>query len=209
MTDDGGVLYSKFSRFYDPLFRWVTLPRQREAIRGAGIRPGSRVMDLGVGTGLSLNLYPSGCRVTGVDISDEMLCLARRRVDRWRLDNVDLHCVDAGAVDEAFPPHHFDYVFAAFVISVVEDPVDVLKRIRRIGKEDCTFVLVNHFRSLHPVMATVERALEPLCNRIGWKNGVNLDEVLRASGLAVIRKKKYLPTDIWTIVYARNASCPS
>ncbi len=200
-----GVLYSKFSRFYDSLFSWVTLPRQREAIKGAGIGRGARIMDLGVGTGLSLNLYPQTCRVTGIDVSEKMLAHARRRVEALRLGNVDLRCLCAEEIDGAFPAGHFDFIFAAFVISVVDDPVDVLRRMAKVGKEDCTFVLVNHFKSRNPLMAAVENVMGPLCEKIGWKNGVDMDQVVSDAGLRIVSRRKYLPTDIWTIVHAAKA----
>jgi phosphatidylethanolamine/phosphatidyl-N-methylethanolamine N-methyltransferase len=150
-------------------------------------------------------MYPGNCRVTGIDISSEMLAVARKRIEILGLDNVDLECAGAESIDELFPEKHFDYVFAAFVISVVEDPVDVLRRVRKVGKDDCVYVLVNHFKSRNPVFAAFEKALEPVCNRIGWKNGVELEDVVNAAGMKVIARKKYLPTDIWTIVYAKNA----
>ncbi len=207
MTIDAssGVLYSKFSRFYDFLFRWVTLPRQREAIRSAGIGRGARILDLGAGTGLSLNLYPQNCSVTGIDISEEMLGLARKRVALLGLRNVELRRLGAEEIDKVFPPGHFDFIFAAFVISVVDDPVDVLRRMSVVGKEDCTFVLVNHFRSKNPLMSAVEGAMGPLCERIGWKNGVEMDGVVEAAGLRILSRRKYLPTDIWTIVHAAKS----
>jgi phosphatidylethanolamine/phosphatidyl-N-methylethanolamine N-methyltransferase len=162
-------------------------------------------MDLGVGTGLSLNLYPVQCHVTGIDLSEAMLDVARRRVKIWGLNNVELACMGAEEIVDRFPAHHFDFIFAAFVISVVDDPVDVLKKMVRLGRPDATFVLVNHFRSANPLLGTAERLLDPLCQKIGWKNGVDLDGIIEAAGLEVVSRSKYLPTDIWTIVTARKA----
>ena len=80
-------LYYEFSLFYDLLFRRVFYPRIATVIRSLGIEPGARVLELGVGTGLSLDAYPSHCQVTGIDLAPDWTMKSRRGLAIWA------HCV--------------------------------------------------------------------------------------------------------------------
>lgn len=201
---NGGILYNRLSSCYDFLFRWITYPRQKAMLNSIPIRPGARVMDLGVGTGISLPLYPRHCRVTGVDISPKMLARARRRAARKKLTHVELVEMDAHGLDEAFPQNTFDIIIAAFVLTVTEDPVRVLKNMKRIGKPDCTLFILNHSKSLNPLVRKCEKILQPLCKRIGWRTGVDLEQLILEAGLHVVSKRPCFRHDPYFVVQARN-----
>src|SRR3712207_3536195 len=99
-------IYARYSRIYDAIFsRWFS-PRQRHVIRNLDLKPGQRVLDVGVGTGISLPLYPEHVQVTGVDLSREMLREAQKKVSSYHLNHVDLLEMDAGYL--AFPDYTFD-----------------------------------------------------------------------------------------------------
>lgn len=199
-----GVLYSRFSGYYDTLFQWITLPRQHALLRTVKFKPGDRVLDLGVGTGLALPFYPRHCRVTAVDISPRMLEHARRRVERKRLTNVELLEFDAAHIDQAFSPHTFDFIIAAFVMSVVNDAEKVMRNLKVIGKPDCTILIINHFKSGNPVIEKCEKAIEPLCRKLGWTYELDLEEITALAGLRIVHNEPCYPYDPYRIVHVKN-----
>jgi len=124
------ALYYEFSHLYDVFFGRVFYPRIVRVIRSLGIEPGARVLELGVGTGLSLEAYPQHCQVTGIDLAPEMLERAQDRVNRngWR--HVTLQQGDA--LNLAFADDAFDYVMAFHVVSVVPDPQRMMAEAERV-----------------------------------------------------------------------------
>ncbi|HTU02115.1 MAG TPA: methyltransferase domain-containing protein, partial [Candidatus Sulfotelmatobacter sp.] len=122
--------YAILSPVYDFLFDKIFHPGRVRAIDLLEIKPGDRVLEVGVGTGLNLPLYPRSCSVMGVDISEEMLKKARQRVDELGLSQVRLEVMDASNL--TFPDNSFDHVIATYVISAVPDPVKTLLEMQRV-----------------------------------------------------------------------------
>ena len=131
-----------------------------EAVRDLMLRPGDEVLEVGIGTGLTATLYPPECRIMGIDLSEPMLREAARHVESRGRTNVRLWRMDATTL--AFPDESFDVVYAAYVISVVPDPVAALKEMRRVCRVGGQIVLLNHFLSTHPVLSALERWISPL-----------------------------------------------
>lgn len=195
-------IYARYSRIYDAIFsRWFS-PRQRHVIRNLDLKPGQHVLDVGVGTGISLPLYPKDVRVTGVDLSREMLREAQKKVSSYRLDRVDLLEMDAGHL--AFPDHTFDVVIAAFVITVVPDPIRFLAEVRRVSKADGRIIIINHFQSENKVMARLEKWAAPLCAKIGWHSDLALDYLVQQANLQIERMYSFSKIDLWKVVYASS-----
>lgn len=199
-----GIFYTRLSGYYDTAFRWICLPRQHALMRTASFKPGSRILDLGVGTGMALHLYPRNCKVIGVDNSPAMLDQARKKAKYRGLANVELLEMDAHEIDRAFEPETFDYVVAAFVISVVNDPVKVLQNMKRVGKHGCLMLIVNRIKGGNEVVTACERMLEPLCSKLGWRTALDLPAALREAGLNVVQKRPCFPYDLYSIVHATN-----
>src|SRR5918999_289209 len=150
--------YRRYANIYDAVFGPVLQPGRKAVLEALQCRPGERVLEVGVGTGLSLPLYPPFMRVTGVDLSREMLDKARTRVNRRGLANIEgLHEMDAHAMD--FPDASFDKVVAMYVVSIVQEPARLLKELHRVCKPDGEIFLVNHVRSTNPVVGALERSL--------------------------------------------------
>jgi phosphatidylethanolamine/phosphatidyl-N-methylethanolamine N-methyltransferase len=195
-------LYYEFSHLYDLLFRRVFYPRIAMVIRSLAIEPGARVLELGVGTGLSLDAYPTHCQVTGVDLAPDMLERAQDKVNRngWR--HIALEQGDA--MNLKFADDSFDYVMAFHVVSVVPDPVRMLAEARRVCRPGGVITIINHFRSANPTFARFMHLIDPLTRRVGWTT-LRLSDVLDRQALHVDRQWKTSPRSLFTIVVARNA----
>ena len=124
-------VYEKLAKVYDLTFGPTLHPGRLVALEGMGLKPGDRILEVGVGTGINAPLYPRNCHVTGIDFSAKMLEKARERVERKGLRNVSLMEMDAANL--SFPDNSFDVVYAPYVISVVSDPVQVVREMRRVS----------------------------------------------------------------------------
>jgi SAM-dependent methyltransferase len=123
-------VYQKLAGVYDYTFGPTLHPGRLEAIEKMRIRPGHSVLEVGVGTGINLALYPFTCNITGIDLSSKMLDKARKRIHKKRL----AHCqvMEMNAEQMAFLDETFDVVYAPYVISVVPDPVKVAREMFRV-----------------------------------------------------------------------------
>ena len=176
--------YRLFSGSYDIVFGPVFHPGRKQAVRIANDRPGQRILEVGVGTGLSLPFFRPDSHLTGIDVSAEMLAKARRRVERERLAHVDeLHVMDAEHLD--FEDNSFDAVLALYVASVVPSPTRFAAEMRRVCIPGGTIVLVNHFTSENWALRFMEKRLAHLARHIGFHADFPLDAFLRDSALAV------------------------
>jgi phosphatidylethanolamine/phosphatidyl-N-methylethanolamine N-methyltransferase len=195
-------LYYEFSHLYDLLFRRVFYPRIARVIRSLAIEPGARVLELGVGTGLSLDAYPSHCQVTGIYLAPDMLERAQDKVNQngWR--HITLEQGDALALK--FPGDSFDYVMAFHVVSVVPDPDRMMAEAQRVCRPGGVIAIINHFRSPKPAIARLQRTIDPITRWLGWTT-LRLPDVLDHRTLHVERQWKTSSRSLFTIVVARNA----
>lgn len=193
-------LYSKFSHLYDRIFSRFFRDRITAVLRSLHIEPGAKVLEVGVGTGLSLAAYPPHCEVTGVDIAPEMLEQARRKITRHGWQHVRLRQMDA--LNLTFADNSFDYVTSFHVVSVVPDPARMMREIYRVCKPDGTVVLINHFRTEKPVLNALIGALDPLTRRLGWSTALRLSEICDSAPVSVERCFKTSPFSLFTVVFA-------
>jgi phosphatidylethanolamine/phosphatidyl-N-methylethanolamine N-methyltransferase len=176
--------YRLFSGSYDIFFGPVFHPGRKEAVRIANDRPGQRILEVGVGTGLSLPHFRSDSRVTGIDVSAEMLEKAKRRTERMGLAHVEgLHLMDAENL--GFPDNTFDAVLALYVASVVPDPARFAAEMRRVCIPGGTIVVVNHFTSENPLARFMEKRLAHLARHIGFHADFPFEDFQQASRLSI------------------------
>jgi phosphatidylethanolamine/phosphatidyl-N-methylethanolamine N-methyltransferase len=191
-------VYEKLASVYDFVFGPTLHPGRVRAIQRMGIRPGDRVLEVGVGTGINAGLYPRECAVTGIDLSESMLEKARDRVARKGIRNVRL--LEMDAVDLKFADETFDIVYAPYLISVVPDPIGVAREMRRVCRRGGRIVFLNHFRSPNAVLAWVERVISPFTVHIGFKSDLDLPAFLAQAELRPVSIEKVNIPRIWSLV---------
>ncbi len=191
-------VYEKLAKVYDLTFGPTLHPGRLIALERMGIRPGDKILEVGVGTGINASLYPRNCHVTGIDFSAKMLDKARERVAKKGVTNVTLGEMDAANL--TFADGSFDIVYAPYVISVVSDPLRVVREMHRVCRPGGKIVILNHFRSRTPVVARVERAISPFTVHIGFKADLDLPGFLAQSELTPISIEKVSFPPIWSLV---------
>jgi phosphatidylethanolamine/phosphatidyl-N-methylethanolamine N-methyltransferase len=191
-------VYEKLASVYDLAFGPALQPGRVRALRQMDIQPGERVLEVGVGTGINLSLYPKTCRMTGIDFSSSMLEKARERVARGGLRQMRLLQMDAA--DLKFADDSFDIVYAPYLISVVPDPVKVAQEMRRVCRPGGRIIFLNHFLSPSPLVSRVERLISPFTIHIGFKADLDLPAFLAQSALEPISIEKVNVPRIWSLV---------
>lgn len=195
-------IYDFYSDFYDFLFSWILNPHLQYAISQQNFKEGQKILEIGIGTGTSLNNYPPFCNITGIDISSGMLKKAMKRVKKQNLKNVELKVMDSTNLE--FSDRSFDYVVAAFVISVCQHPEKMLDEMLRVLKDDGKIILVNHFASENKIINLFEKILNPITKKIGWRMDLSLNTLLKRDGFWLEKKTKIIPFAPWSVVILRR-----
>jgi phosphatidylethanolamine/phosphatidyl-N-methylethanolamine N-methyltransferase len=191
-------VYDKLAKVYDFTFGPTLHPGRLNAIDRMDIQPGERVLEVGVGTGINLSLYPDNCSVTGIDFSESMLEIARDRASRKNIRNVRL--VQMDAADLKFADNSFDIVYAPYLISVVPDPVRVAGEMRRVCRPGGRVILLNHFLSPNLILSRIERMISPFTIHIGFKADLDLPAFLTQAEMQPQSIEKVNFPKIWSLV---------
>ena len=197
-TDFVARVYEKQASWYDLWFGPTLQHGRLVASERMGIAAGDRILEVGVGTGINTSLYPRNCEVTGIDFSAQMLDKARERVRREGLRHVRLHEMDATHL--IFADDTFDIVYAPYLVSVVPDPVQVVKEMRRVCKPGGKIVILTHFRSANPILSWLKRAISPFTVHIGFKSDLDLPGFLAQADLQPVSIEKVNFPKIWSLV---------
>jgi phosphatidylethanolamine/phosphatidyl-N-methylethanolamine N-methyltransferase len=190
--------YAQMAGAYDWMFGPVLQAGRREAVGSLRLRRGDHVLEVGIGTGLTTTFYPPHCRVTGIDLSEPMLVKARKYMSDGGTRQIALSRMDATSL--AFPDESFDVVYAAYVISVIPDPVQALREMARVCRPRGRIVLLNHFRSSTPWLASLEQKIAPLAARAAIRTDLHLPALLAHSGLRAQSVRKVNRPPLWTLV---------
>ncbi len=195
-------LYYEFSPLYDLLFARVFYARIARVIHSLDIQSGARVLEVGVGTGLSFDAYPPHCQVTGIDLAPDMLERAQEKIARngWR----HLKVMEMDALNLKFADNTFDYVMAFHVVSVVPDANRLMSEVLRVSKPGATITVINHFRSRHRLLAAIDNFIEPIWRRLGWHT-LALQDVVGNVPLEVTKTYKTSSRSLFTVVTGKNS----
>ena len=195
--------YARWAPVYDKTFGAVTNVGRRRAVEFMNGLEGS-VLEVGVGTGLSLPHYNSSLEVTGIDFSTDMLAKAEAKVAQLNLSQVVvLRQMDARMLD--FPDSSFDTVAAMHVLSVVPEPEKVMAEIARVLKPGGRVVITNHFVHKHGLLAVLERISAPFANVIGWHSDFELETVLQEPSLEIEEQRTLPPLGMMTFLVLRKS----
>jgi phosphatidylethanolamine/phosphatidyl-N-methylethanolamine N-methyltransferase len=191
-------VYENIAWFYDLTFGPALHPGRVDAIQRMGIKPGDRVLEVGVGTGINTALYPSDCAVTGIDFSSSMLEKAHDRIARKGIRNVRLAQMDAQNM--TFADDSFDIVYAPYVISVVPNPVAVTREMYRVCRPGGKIIILNHFRSKSRLGSWLEKIIAPFTLYLGFKSDLDLPAFLVQANLKPVSIEKVNVPRIWSLV---------
>ena len=195
--------YRRWASVYDALFGGVSAPGRRRAVEAVNALDGREVLEVGVGTGLALPHYLPQKRVTGIDLSSDMLDRARQRVAREQLSNVAaLHEMDAEAT--GFADGQFDIAVAMFVASVVPNPRRLLAEMKRVVRPGGTLLFVNHFAATSGARLAVERAMAPAGRALGWHPDFKTEALLPSEDLVRSISASVPPLGLFTLVRLPN-----
>jgi phosphatidylethanolamine/phosphatidyl-N-methylethanolamine N-methyltransferase len=195
--------YRRWAGVYDGVFGAVSALARRRTVAVVNSLPGRAVLEVGVGTGLALPLYDLDKRITGIDLSVEMLAQARRRVARERIHTVQsLHEMDAEAT--VFADGAFDTAVAMFVASVVPNPRNLLAEMRRVVKPGGNILFVNHFAAPGGPRWWIERAMAPASRALGWHPDFAVEALFVPEDLAQVTLVAAPPFGIFTLARLAN-----
>jgi phosphatidylethanolamine/phosphatidyl-N-methylethanolamine N-methyltransferase len=177
--------YGRFARWYNLVYGPILQPGRRAAIDALELKDGDRVLEVGVGTGLSLPLYPDNVRVTGVDLSPDMLAKASDRASRQQLRCVEgLKQMDGQSMQ--FPDNSFDAVLTMYVVSVADDPVALVNEMCRVCKPNGTIVVVNHFKQTGLWLDIYHALVKPLHKAVVHRADFDLTDFVEQTDLDVV-----------------------
>jgi len=199
--------YAGWAPIYDVVFGAIFAAGRAAAVRAAE-RIGGRVLEVGVGTGISLAQYSSRNRIVGIDLSEPMLRRARARLHRHPLANVEMLAV-MDAEHLGFADAFFDVVVAQFVITAVPDPEATLDELARVVKPGGEIVLVNHLGAETGLRRVYERSFAPLVRHLGWRMEFpfsRLDAWARRAGYRLVERRAVQPFGHFSLMRFRKAA---
>ncbi len=204
-TESIRLTYKRYARVYDTVFGALLSAGRRAAVERIDQRGGLRVLEVGVGTGLSLPAYRKDNRITGIDLSIDMLRVARERVRHGRLDNVEgLSQMDAGRL--AFADGSFDVVVAMYVMTVVPDPQGALAELLRVCRPEGEVLIVSHFAETRPgVRRMIERGAARFSEKLGWRPDFTQASLLQGCPVTVEAVHRLPPFGLFTLLQCRRA----
>jgi phosphatidylethanolamine/phosphatidyl-N-methylethanolamine N-methyltransferase len=195
MSESVGSVYDKIAPVYNFVFGRTLEGARRKAIQFAKIQSSEKVLEVGVGTGLTFRHLPENIDFTGVDLSEKMLEQASKKAKKLGL-NYTLKQMNATKLE--FPNESFDLVICAHFLSATSNPLPALLEIKRVVKKNGRVLLVNNLQR-HDIFSKI---LEPLVQRIGISLKLSLEDLCRESGFKVLKRERVslLPIDAVLLV---------
>jgi phosphatidylethanolamine/phosphatidyl-N-methylethanolamine N-methyltransferase len=205
-TIDAGAVrraYARWAPMYDVVFGSLVDPGRRQAVEHINARYG-RVLEVGVGTGVSLPHYRHDLKISAIDLSPEMLARAEKRVARHKLDNVE-EVAEMDAADLTYEAGRFDVVVAMYVLTVVPDPEQVMAELERVCAPGGEVLIISHFSQEEGLRGWTERKLAPLASALGWRPDFPKEAVMTRPGLRLVEERRLQPFGLFTMLrFARE-----
>ncbi len=202
-ADSVRAAYRRWAKIYDIVFGGVSTVGRRRAVDAVNALPGRQVLEVGVGTGLALRHYDPSKRITGIDLSADMLEFARRKVVEQKLENVE-SLQEMDAEQTVFEDGRFDIAVAMFVASVVPNPRLLFAEMCRVVRPGGHLLFVNHFAAERGPRWWVERALAPASRKLGWHPDFAREALLPAEDLQRAKFVAVQPLGLFTLVSLPN-----
>ncbi|HHT9162400.1 MAG TPA: class I SAM-dependent methyltransferase [Candidatus Brocadiia bacterium] len=193
-------IYSKYTHFYDYLFGRILAQGRYKAIQLMNPQPGEKILEVGIGTGVSLPSYPRYSRVVGIDICWEMLEKARRIKLSLGLSNVSLYRMDAERL--AFANGRFDKVIAAYVITVVPNSARAIMEMKRVCKKEGEIFVLNYFGSKDGVLSN---AISSIREKLGLGKPLNPEKILEDANLKILEIHRVNFLNLFHLIRCKNA----
>jgi phosphatidylethanolamine/phosphatidyl-N-methylethanolamine N-methyltransferase len=185
-------------------FGQVFRPGQKAIIKKMDCVESDNVLEIGIGTGSSLQYYPKETKVVGIDISPDMLEVAKKRIVKDKIDNKHILLMNGERL--SFPDNSFDKVVGMYVVSVTQNPQVLVEEMKRVCKNDGDIYIVNHFSTEqdNPFVKMFEKGLMPISKILGWKPYFPFDEFNAYANLDVLEMSKVNLFNYWNIIHASN-----
>ena len=196
--------YKRVSSFYDLTFGQVFRPGQKAIIKKMDCIDSDNVLEIGIGTGSSLQYYPKETKVVGIDISPDMLEVAKKRIVKDKIHNKHILLMNGERL--SFPDNSFDKVVGMYVVSVTQNPQVLVEEMKRVCKNDGDIYIVNHFSTEQDnlFVKMFEKGLMPISKILGWKPYFPFDEFYAYANLDVLEMSKVNLFNYWNIIHASN-----
>jgi phosphatidylethanolamine/phosphatidyl-N-methylethanolamine N-methyltransferase len=195
--------YQRWAGVYDSVFGGISAFGRRRAVASVNRLSGTRVLEVGVGTGLALPHYTSDKRITGIDLSGAMLARARRRVAETGIPHVDA-LLEMDAEETDFADDSFDIAVAMFVASVVPNPRRLLIELKRVVRPGGHILFVNHFLATGGLRLVLERGMARASHSLGWHPDFAIESLLPDADLRVASIEPVPPFGLFTLVSLQN-----
>ncbi|KTD72459.1 phospholipid N-methyltransferase PmtA [Legionella tucsonensis] len=197
-------VYNIYASFYDFVFGSIFNPGRSlctEIVNNAA-KHNATVLEIGIGTGLSLPLYRPDLQITGIDISEKMLEKAEEQVVKNKLKGrVQLKVMDAAHLE--FPDNSFDFIVAMYVASVVPDVHAFLQELTRVAKPTAQIIFVNHFASEQPVIRFFEKTFARVNELVGFKSDFSVHSILDYKALKLLDSRKTNLFGYWKLLHCQ------
>ena len=196
--------YKRVSSFYDLTFGQVFRPGQKAIIKKMDCIESDNVLEIGIGTGSSLQYYPKETKVVGIDISPDMLEVAKKRIVKDKIQNKHILLMNGERL--SCPDNSFDKVVGMYVVSVTQNPQILVEEMKRVCKNDGDIYIVNHFSTEedNSFVKMFEKGLMPISKILGWKPYFPFDEFNAYANLDVLEMSKVNLFNYWNIIHASN-----
>ncbi len=195
--------YRRYAGFYDFVFGISLNPGRRQALRQIEWSAGNRVLEIGIGTGLSIPFYPPDAQLTGIDACAPMLEKALGRAKKSGRLRSDLQLMDAENLE--FKDDSFDQCLALYVASVIPNPAAMVQEMKRVTRPGGYLYILSHFSRRHSMATIVEKGIKPLASVLGFEPVFYQDDFIDKTGLAGAEDIPTRPFGYWRILKIKNA----